>query len=124
MKKPERMESLYSAIARENEFYRMNGSFIEHGLNIYEEDGRKFFNLLSTRVFPDTMVPGSYTTYVTNGGETLHNIAYNCYENIHLWWVIAEANHIENPFDIFMAGQELVIPNPKTISFILNEMRK
>lgn len=125
MTKPNRMSDYYTTIAKENRFYRMNGSNIENGLNIYEtEDGEKFFNLLATRVFPDEMVPGSYTIYRTNGGETLQNIAYNCYENIHLWWVVAEANHIENPFTIFTAGLELTIPNPATIAYILTEMRK
>lgn len=125
MKKPNRMSDYYQTIAKENRFYRMNGSNIENGLNVYEtENGEKFFNLLSMRVFPDEMVPGSYTVHRTNGGETLQNIAYDHYENIHLWWVVAEANHIDNPFTVFTPGLDLVIPNPNTISFILDEMRK
>ena len=53
------------------------------------------------------------------GGDRLDLIAYNAYKNIpnvvspsKLWWVIADANNIHNPFDLSAyIGKELLVPN-------------
>lgn len=119
-----RISDYEPAIKRKNRYYLINTSNIEHGLNIYEDkDGRPFFNLLATRAFPTEMAPYSYGIHVTDGRKTLQNLAWDYYQSTRLWWVIAEANHIANPFDILKPGIRLKIPNAKTISDILNEMR-
>lgn len=124
MEKPRRITDYEKAIHTKNRFYLINSSNIENGLNVYEDkDGRPFFNLLSTRVFPTEMAPYSYVTHKTNGSETLQNIAWKYYEATRLWWVIAEANHLHNPFEILKPGLLLKIPNNLTISDILKELR-
>lgn len=45
-------------------------------------------------------------------GQTLQNIAYQYYKDSGLWYIIALANNIQNPFsDELHAGQQLMIPN-------------
>jgi hypothetical protein len=48
--------------------------------------------------------------YTTIDGETLWNIAYQAYGNSKYWWIIAEANGIDFPFDL-PAGSSLIIPD-------------
>lgn len=48
--------------------------------------------------------------YTTIDGETLWDIAYQAYDNSKYWWVIAEANNIDFPFDL-PAGSSLIIPD-------------
>lgn len=45
-------------------------------------------------------------------GQTLQNIAYQYYNDSGLWYIIALANNIQNPFsDELHVGQQLMIPN-------------
>lgn len=52
-----------------------------------------------------TVEPTSFGEYVTNStytvkeGETLQMIAYTIYGDSGLWYMIADANNIINPFD-------------------------
>lgn len=52
------------------------------------------------------------STYTVKEGDTLQNIAYTLYGDSGLWYMIAIANNIQNPFDIneFYPGQLLNIP--------------
>lgn len=43
-------------------------------------------------------------------GETLQNIAFRYYGDSGLWYIIAEANVILNPFEEVTPGQILIIP--------------
>ena len=38
-------------------------------------------------------------------------IAYRFYRNVGLWWVLAKANGVLNPFEDVLSGQVLRIPN-------------
>jgi len=108
---------------KENRFISIDRTNLENGFNVYKtKDGYPFFNLLATRIFPNELEPYSYKNHTVKEGETLHNIAYQYYKNIKLWWVIAEANHIQNPFDAMTAGLVLKVPNDNTISDIMTEM--
>lgn len=50
--------------------------------------------------------------YTVKDGDTLQSIAYVHYKDSGLWYIIALANDIQNPFDInqFYPGQLLIIP--------------
>lgn len=43
-------------------------------------------------------------------GETLHNIAYGLWGDSGLWYLLALANDISNPFEELKPGQTLQIP--------------
>ena len=55
--------------------------------------------------------PGK-SNYTVKDGDTLQGIAHTLYGDSGLWYIIAEANGIQNPFDEsqFYAGQLLNIP--------------
>jgi len=42
-------------------------------------------------------------------------IAYKYYNNALLWWVIAQANNIKDPFNDVVLGMQLRIPNMNTL---------
>lgn len=118
-----KIEDFKKDIKNDTKFVSIDRANLENGFNVYKtKDGYSFFNLLATRYFPEELEPYSYHEHVVKAGETLHNIAYQYYKNIKLWWVIAEANHIDNPFDAMTTGLVLKIPNDNTISDIMTEM--
>lgn len=54
----------------------------------------------------------STSTYTVKDGDTLQSIAHAMYGDSGLWYLLAEANSIHNPFDIleFYPGQLLKVP--------------
>ncbi len=62
--------------------------------------------------------------YTVRATDRLTKIAYRKYKDIlklpqHYWWIIADANDIENPMDLSgLIGEEIVIPDP--FLFLLN----
>ena len=116
-----RISNYKSGITKGNRFYSMESSFIDNGFNIYEENNKLFFNLLVNRYFPDELPPNKYTVHTIKRNETLQEIAYEHYQNINLWWIIAEANHIKNPFDYLKNGLQLIIPSEEFVSQIIME---
>lgn len=52
------------------------------------------------------------STYTVKQDDTLQGIAYALYGDSGLWYLLAEANGIQNPFDEtqFYAGQLLKVP--------------
>ena len=51
----------------------------------------------------------------TNETTRLDLIAYQYYNNALLWWVVAEANDITDPFEEIPAGTYLRIPSVETL---------
>lgn len=49
-------------------------------------------------------------THVVIEGETIFDIAFRWYANSKLWFIIADANNIMNPFELTM-GSTLIIPD-------------
>ena len=50
--------------------------------------------------------------HVVKVQDRLDRLAYEYYRNSRLWWVIAQANDIDNPTTGIQVGQELTIPSP------------
>lgn len=52
------------------------------------------------------------STYTVKDGDTLQGIAHAIYGDSGLWYLLAEANNIQNPFNIdeFYPGQLLNVP--------------
>lgn len=51
----------------------------------------------------------------------LDNVAFKYYGDSLLWWVIADANSINDPFTDMIAGSEIRIPDIKTVKSALSE---
>lgn len=52
--------------------------------------------------------------FTTIQGDTLWNIAHQAYGDSKLWWIIADVNNIDSPFEI-EAGLSLLIPDLVTM---------
>ena len=50
------------------------------------------------------------SVYTIKDGDTLTNIAFKFYDEPNLWFLIADANEIINPFDLEV-GKNIIIPN-------------
>jgi len=50
------------------------------------------------------------TIHTLKDGETLHNLAFAVYGDSGKWYILAEANHISNPFTELKAGMKIRIP--------------
>ena len=60
----------------------------------------------------ELLTPESTIIHTVLDGQTLQNIAHQYYKDSGLWYIIALANNIQNPFsDELHAGQQLMIPN-------------
>ncbi len=53
--------------------------------------------------------------FMVGNGDNLSQIAFLAYGDSKLWWLIADANNIFNPFDLEV-GLELVIPPIETLN--------
>ncbi len=75
-------------------------------------------------------VPGNEDSYHTvKDGDRLELLAQNFYkgytENAHrYWWVIADANNIENPLDLTgLLGTNIIIPNILNVKLKIRQMQ-
>lgn len=64
-------------------------------------DGQYFYDLTDT-VYIDVanMNPLYYVEYDVKQGDTLYGISVKNYNTHSLWWVIATANDIDDPFEL------------------------
>ena len=56
--------------------------------------------------------------------EKLEHLSYRFYESPEYWWVIAKANNISKGSIFLEPGKQLRIPNPASITEILNSMEE
>ena len=56
--------------------------------------------------------------------EKLEHISYRFYGTPEYWWVIAKANNISKGSIFLEPGKQLRIPNPTSITEILNSMEE
>lgn len=62
------------------------------------------------RVISHQNIVHSPTIHVVKDGESIHSIANQYYKDSGKWHIIAEANHIFNPFKEIDTGIKLIIP--------------
>ena len=58
-----------------------------------------------------------YVLYTVRAHDTLDSIALQYYNNPTYFWVIADFNHIQDPFEKLQIGTTLKIPTLSDISF-------
>lgn len=62
--------------------------------------------------------------HIIKDGETLTSIANRYYGDSQLWYLIADANSIFNPFDdILEVGATLRIPGPEIVDRFRNQLK-
>jgi|SRR5581483_2149796 len=78
---------------------------------LYVDDGsNQFFSFTKNISFPESQTD---SFHVVQAGEVnrLDIISNNFYQTPNLWWVIAVANNIVNPFSDVYVGKPLRIPD-------------
>lgn len=69
---------------------------------------RRFLH--NRRVFSKDDIKENFTIHNLQSGQLLDELAFIYYGNEELWWIIADINQIEYPFDL-IPGSTLTIPN-------------
>jgi len=112
---------------KQNEFLdlpKISSYRYENFLNIYDDNGYKFYNLLkSINIFPanNSEVEESYNVQYH---DTWHNISYKYYNTMDLWWLVCEYNQIKNPVVMPEAGTQIKILKASYVFPIISELNK
>lgn len=93
----------------------------ENLFNIYEDDeGNKFFNMANSIQIDDDINPIFYDLYSANEYDNLLHISHKFYDDVNLWWIIAYANDLVNPFDL--GDKDLKILKKSVVAQIINSL--
>lgn len=102
---------------------KLSMEVMENIFNVYQDtDGKYFYNLLQTLVFPQNLPPAMFTSYNTQGGDTWPLISYKQYKTPNLWWIILLANNILDATKIPKPGFKLRIPVFQVVQEIANQI--
>lgn len=75
--------------------------------------------IVGTSVAIDKNTP--YILYKVKQGDTLDSIALNYYNNPTFYWIIADANNIQNPFIKLKVDSQIKIPLFNEVKFNLGK---
>ena len=78
------------------------------------------FRKLNSTIYPKIELDDSDEYIITNIGDRLDLLASKYYNDVNLWWVIAQANHIGKGTLNIVPGTQLRIP--QNISNIFNDL--
>lgn len=96
---------------------------MENIFNVYQDvDGKYFYNLLQTVVFPQNLPSSMFTLYNAQRGDTWPLISYKQYKTPNLWWIILLANNIFDATKIPKPGFQLRIPAFPLVQEIVNQI--
>ena len=103
----------------------LNSTRYENIFNVYQdENGKYFYNLLQTVVFPENLLDSFFDAYVIEPQDSWTVISYKNYGTIDLWWIILLANKIINPLLPLNVGDVLKIPKTQVVQEVLTQIIK
>lgn len=94
-----------------------NHLYYTTGFKVVYPEGDRSLHRVPLRF--NTLQSDIYHTVID--GETLSSIANKRYGDSELWYVIADANFIFNPFDDIEAGLSLRIPSAESVDKFNND---
>ena len=80
----------------------------------YNKEDRKYIYGTTTQLTQDNI---SYALHKVTWQDTLDTLALDYYNNPTFFWVIADFNHIQDPFSSLEVGTTLKIPTLSDIKF-------
>lgn len=96
--------------------YRLTSKHVDDGV----VSGRVRFGVW---VPPDIDMTGASThTVKIQDQSRIDLLAYDYYDDVSLWWVIARVNNIKNPLIELVPGTELKIPTKAAVMEALSEV--
>lgn len=102
---------------------RLDTENLENIFNIYQDqDGRYFYNLLQTIVFPKNLPANLFTDYTIRYGDSWPFISFKTLNSPNLWWIIVLANDIINPTELPPPGTVIRIPIQQVVREILTQI--
>tara|TARA_R110001592_G_scaffold146929_1_gene371187 strand:+ start:1148 stop:1474 length:327 start_codon:yes stop_codon:yes gene_type:complete len=99
---------------------RRHEEFNKSQITRNHNDERK--HVYKTNIFPK--IPRHETdVYIhARSGDRLDNLAYSYYQDVTLWWVLAQANHIGKGSMYITAAQQIRIPHIERVFDIVDEL--
>ena len=79
----------------------------------YNEDDRKYVYGVTAQVNQNI----TYVLHEVKANETLDTLALDYYNNPTFFWIIADFNHIQDPFLKLEIGSKLKIPTLNEVNF-------
>lgn len=102
---------------------KLNSTNYENIFNVYQDgDGRYFYNLLQSVVFPADLPANLFTSYTTSYDDTWPFISFKTLNDPNLWWIILLANNIANPTEKLNPGTTIKIPVARVVQEILGQI--
>jgi len=80
-------------------------------------DTNKKFRKMSSTIYPKIEPSNNDTYIITNIGDRLDLLAYKYYNDVTLWWIIAQANNIGKGTLNIKPGTNLRIPQNLEVVF-------
>lgn len=86
-----------------------------------DETGSFYYDLTDTLYIDiEGMDPSNFELYTIQKNDTLYSISRKAYDTYSLWWVIAVANNIDDPFELDqLLGEEIKILKRPVVGQIL-----
>jgi nucleoid-associated protein YgaU len=90
----------------------------------FDENGDSVFYMGRTLEFGNlTQLNEKYVIkHIWKDEDTWYKLAYQYYSDSKLWWIIAKANEIKNPFNIPDVGTNVNVPNESIINIVLDRI--
>ena len=85
-------------------------------------DQKKNKKVYKTMLFPKVEKDITDIYIRTLASDRLDSIAFSYYNDVTLWWVIAQANHIGKGTLHILPGTLLQIPNPDRVAEIMTDL--
>lgn len=85
-------------------------------------DGKPFFNLTETVHIPDEIPPEYLGVYQVKGKMSWHNISYDIYGTVNLWWLILAVNRNLSPIKLPESGTNVYFIRKDIAAQIVNQI--
>lgn len=102
---------------------RLSPEVMENIFNVYQNnEGKYYYNLLQTIVFPQNLPKIMFDLYNTQYGDTWPLISYKHYRTPNMWWIILLANNILDATKIPKPGFSIKIPIESLAQSIIKQI--
>ena len=85
-------------------------------------DKTKNFRIKKSTLYPKIGIESNDILIYSKEGDTLWSLAYKYYDDITMWWIIAQANHIGKNSQVIRPGIQIRIP--QNIDIILSDLQR
>ncbi len=106
--------------------YRLNNTSLIHQFDILEDDeGNFLLNIWKNYLVSEDVKNNEdfISYYDVPENSWFDQISYEAYENENLWWIVAMANDVVNPFEELTPGETIKILDDSLLYQIIKEIK-